>query len=222
MNLAAGDKLNTGKILVLALVLLAIVGAIFFYPYLNSKTIGINIYTNGTNTDVNAQNVVLTNVPQEMINQIKDKVIVDVQSDNSTVDSIKSDVKSIASNYNYTAEVKISSQYGNDQLPMLALVKGTSMVPTLQDGQSIIVLKTKDLKVGDIVVAVHPTYGLIVKRLSVIQGNQVYLTSDNKNVEIANEQTTLPNGATKTVTVKKTPLNTWLPIENVIGVVKVY
>jgi phage repressor protein C with HTH and peptisase S24 domain len=105
---------------------------------------------------------------------------------------------------------------------MRATVRGTSMVPTLQDGQDIIILKTKNLKVGDIVVAVHPTYGLVVKRLSIIEGNQVYLTSDNKNVEIINTKTKLPNGSVEIVTVQKTPLNTWLPTNNVIGVVKVY
>ena len=105
---------------------------------------------------------------------------------------------------------------------MAAKVKGTSMVPTLKDGQSILVLKTNNLKVGDIVVAIHPTYGLIVKRLSIIEGNQVYLTSDNKNIEITNTQTTLPNGLVETVTVEKTPLNTWIQKTNVIGVVKVY
>ena len=117
---------------------------------------------------------------------------------------------------------KIVSQFGTDQLPMPATVKGTSMVPTLQDGQEITILKTNNLNVGDIVVAVHPTYGLIVKRLSIIEGNQVYLTSDNKNVEIVKTKTTLPNGAVETVTVQKTPLNTWISTENVIGVVKVY
>lgn len=216
-----GDKLGLNKFIILLLVVAGI-GTLLLYPVFNSNSVSVTIYSNGTNTDVYTQNMVMGSAPQLMINQIKNRVMEDVQSDNSTVDSIKSDVKSIAQNYNYTADVKISSQYGNDQLPMLAVVKGTSMVPTLQDGQDIIVLKTKDLKVGDIVVAIHPTYGLIVKRLSVIQGNQVYLTSDNKNVEIDNEQTTLPNGAVETVTVKKTPLNTWLPLENVIGVVKVY
>ena len=157
-----------------------------------------------------------------MMQEIKDKATTDVESSNSTVDSIKSDVKNIASKFNYNANVRISSQFGTDELPMPATVNGTSMVPTLQDGQEIIVLKTNNLKVGDIVVAEHPTYGLIVKRLSIIDVNQVYLTSDNKNVEIYNNTTTLPNGTVETVTVKKTPLNTWIPTNNVIGVVKVY
>ena len=193
-----------------------------FYPDFNSNNVNILIYTNGSSTDVNTQGIVYETLPAGMMNEIKNKASVDVLSENSTDNSIKADVRTILSKYNYSANIEIISQFGTDKLPMLATVKGTSMVPTLLDGQNIIVLKTKDFKVGDIVVATHPTYGLIVKRLSIIQGNQVYLTSDNKNVEVVNTQTELSNGSVETIKVQKTPLNTWLPIGNVIGVVKNY
>lgn len=196
--------------------------AFSMYSIVESNNLSITINTDGTSTNVNYQSFLIWNVPSEMEKEIKNKASGDVQSPNSTVDIIKSDIKSIASKYGYNVNVNIVSQYGINQLPMAAKVKGTSMVPTLKDGQSILVLKTNNLTVGDIVVAMHPTYGLIVKRLSIIEGNQVYLTSDNKNIEITNTQTTLPNGSVETVTVEKTPLNTWLPTANVIGVVKVY
>ena len=121
---------------------------------------------------------------QEMMKDIKKNVITDIASPNSTDESIKSDVRNIASKYDYNANVKIVSQYGTDDLPLFVTVNGTSMVPTLKNGQDIIVLKTNNLNVGDIVVAVHPTYGLIVKRLSRIEVNQVYLTSDNKKLKL--------------------------------------
>lgn len=208
--------------LILGLLIVAVAGMAAFFPDFNSNTINILIYTNGSSTDVNTQGIVYGTLPAGMMNEIKNKASIDVLSENSTDSSIKSDVKTILSKYNYNANIKIVSQFGTDQLPMLATVKGTSMVPTLIDGQNIVVLKTKDFKVGDIVVAIHPTYGLIVKRLSIIQGNQVYLTSDNKNVEVVNTKTKLLNGSVEKVTVQKTPLNTWLPIDNVIGVVKDY
>ena len=208
--------------IIIGLLLVIIVVVSSMYSGMGTNKINIIINTNGTNTDVNYQTLVYGSLVPEMTKKIKDKVSKDVESSNSTVDSIKSDVKTIASKYNYNADVKIVSQFGTDQLPMPATVNGTSMNPTLQDGQEIIVLKTNKLNVGDIVVAAHPTYGLIVKRLSVIDVDQVYLTSDNKNIEISNSETTLPNGTVKTVTVKKTPLNTWIPKYNVIGVVKVY
>ncbi|MFY9638918.1 MAG: S24/S26 family peptidase [Methanobacterium sp.] len=209
-------------ILGLLFLIIIVMASSAIYTGLGTNSINIVINTNGTNTDIDYQTILYGSIPQEMIREIKDKATADVESSNSTVDSIKSDVKNIASKFNYNANVRISSQFGTDQLPMPATVNGTSMLPTLQDGQEIIVLKTNDIKVGDIVVAEHPTYGLIVKRLSIIDANQVYLTSDNKNVEIYNNTTTLPNGTVETVTVKKTPLNTWIPTNNVIGVVKVY
>jgi len=182
-----------------------------------SNNVGITLNTNGTNVSVKSSSF-LSNPPSQMMADMEKKALNDVENPNSTVTSVKSDMQAIAKNYNYTVNVTITSQFGTDQLPMPAQVSGTSMVPTLQDGQSIIVLKTKDYKVGDIVVATHPTYGMIVKRLSKIEGNKVYLTSDNKNVEVSTVQ--LSNGAVETIT--KTPLNTWLPRDNIIGVVKVY
>ena len=208
--------------LILGLLVLGITAATVVYSGLDSNNINIVVNTNGTTTTVGYQTALWGSVSPNMQKEIKNKASEDIQSDNSTVDSIKTDLKTIASKYNYNADVKIVSQFGNDQLPMKATVRGTSMVPTLQDGQDIVILKTRNLNVDDIVVAVHPTYGLIVKRLTIIEGNQVYLTSDNKNVEITNTQTKLPNGSVETVTVQKTPLNTWLPTNNVIGVVKVY
>ncbi|WP_048191189.1 S24 family peptidase [Methanobacterium sp. SMA-27] len=207
--------------LILGVVILVIL-SFSMYSIVESNNLSITINTDGTSTNVNYQSFLIWTVPSEMEKEVKNKASGDVQSPNSTVDIIKSDIKSIASKYGYNVNVNIVSQYGINQLPMAAKVKGTSMVPTLKDGQSILVLKTNNLTVGDIVVAMHPTYGLIVKRLSIIEGNQVYLTSDNKNIEITNTQTTLPNGSVETVTVEKTPLNTWLPTANVIGVVKVY
>ena len=105
---------------------------------------------------------------------------------------------------------------------MPATVKGTSMVPTLKDGQRIVVLKTDDFEVGDIVVAHHPDYKLIVKRVGKINGDQVYLESDNKKVEIIQNHVSYENGMKKIVTIQKTPLNTWVPRSNIIGVVKNY
>jgi signal peptidase I len=216
-----GELMKSNNWLILGVIILVII-AVSIYSFLESNNLEITINTDGTSTNVNYQSFLIWSMPSVMEKEIKNKASADVQSPNSTVDNIKSDIKSIASKYGYNADVKIVSQYGTNQLPMAAKVKGTSMVPTLKDGQSILVLKTNNLKVGDIVVAIHPTYGLIVKRLSIIEGNQVYLTSDNKNIEITNTQTTLPNGSVETVTVEKTPLNTWIQKTNVIGVVKVY
>jgi len=222
MNLEIGEVLMRSVNWLIIGFVVIILAASIIYSSLSYNNLSVIVETNGSNTDVNYNSILSSSLPPVMVNEIKNKALEDVDSANSTVYTVKVDINSIASKYNYHANVKIVSQFGTDQMPMEATVHGTSMVPTLQDGQEIIVLKTNNLKAGDIVVAEHPTYGLIVKRLSIIDGTQVYLTSDNKNIDIINNETTLPNGTVKTVTVQKTPLNTWLPTANVIGVVKVY
>lgn len=200
------------------LVLLAVAGSAFFL-LTNHNSTGITINTNGT--EVSIQPSSWFPVPKGMLDEMKTKALADVEDADSSLGSIQTDMQSIASKYNFTVKVTVNSQFGENQLPMPATVRGTSMVPTLQDGQDIVVLKTTDFKVGDIVVAHHPDYNLIVKRVSQINGSQVYLTSDNHQVEVSS-QTRVVNGVTQVVTVQKTPLNTWVPKTNVIGVVKVY
>jgi signal peptidase I len=211
-------RLRTGLIIGL-LVLVALAGSVG-YLLSNQNNTGITIQTNGT--DVSVYSSSWFQVPEAMLDEMKIKALVDVEDPDSSLASIKTDMQNIARNYNYTVQVKISSQFGEDQLPMPATVKGTSMIPTLTDGQSIVVLKTTDFKVGDIVVAHHPDYNLIVKRVGQINGSQVYLQSDNKQVEIVGNQIRYVNGVKQVVTIQKTPLNTWVPKSYVVGVVKVY
>lgn len=161
-------------------------------------------------------------VPTTMVSEMKQKALADVEDESSSIESIQADMQNIAKSYNYTVQVKIVSQYGENQLPMPATVKGTSMVPTLKDGQQIVVLKTKDIKVGDLVVSRHPDYKLIVKRVAAIQGDQVYLRSDNRQVEYLGNQVQNINGVERVVTIERRPLDTWVPKSYIIGVVKVY
>ena len=212
--------MRLSKWIIFGLLLITIIAATsVIYTGYGTNKINLVINTNGTNTYVTNETKLYGPKSKEMMQEIKNNAIMDVASPNSTDASVKSDVKNIASKYDYNANVKVVSQYGTDELPLFVTVNGTSMVPTLKNGQGIIVLKTKNLNVGDIVVAIHPTYGLIVKRLSMTELNQVYLTSDNKKVETITSITTLPNGTTKTIEEQKSSLNTWLPRNNVIGVV---
>ena len=211
-------RLSKWIIFGLLLIIITAATSVIYTGYGTNK-IDLVINTNGTNTYVTNETKLYGPKSKEMMQEIKKNVIMDIASPNSTDESVKSDVKNIASKYNYNANVKVVSQYGTDKLPLFVTVNGTSMVPTLKNGQGIIVLKTNNLNVGDIVVAIHPTYGLIVKRLSKTEINQVYLTSDNKKVETITSKTTLPNGTVKTVKEEKSSLNTWLPRNNVIGVV---
>ncbi|HNR26544.1 MAG TPA: S24/S26 family peptidase [Methanobacteriaceae archaeon] len=204
------------------LVLLLLVGTAYWAT--SSTSVKIVVETNGTDVTVkgSTQPLPLGNVPEDMITQMKDKALEDVQDETSTVESIKVDMENIAKSHGYTAQVTLISQFGENQLPMPATVRGTSMIPTLQDNQDIIVLKTDKFQVNDLVVAVHPEYGLIVKRVAQIDGDQVYLKSDNRQTEIIGTETRMVNGMEEVVTIEKTPLDAWLPKKNVVGVVKVY
>ncbi len=182
--------------------------------------ITISVETNGSGATVTASAPLFTSVPKEMTTELKSKANKDVQSDSSTVDSLKADMEAIAKKYNYTATVTLKSQFGVNTLPFPATVSGTSMIPTLQDGQNIMAIKTKDIKVGDIVISKHPTYGLIVKRVAQISNGKVYLKSDNRKVEVTTQQHDLGNGTIEEITTTKTPLDTWQPLSNIIGVVK--
>ena len=187
------------------------------------NTVNIIIKTDGKGIIVNAAHVSGSGqVSNAMTKEMKQKASADLLSDKSTVNSLKSDIKTIAQKYNYTAEVNLTSQFGNDKLPFPATVSGTSMLPTLKDGQNVMALKTTSFKVGDIVIARHSTYGLIIKRVASISDGKVFLKSDNRNVEIINHEKTLPDGVVEIETIEKTPLDTWQPKKNVIAVVKTY
>jgi phage repressor protein C with HTH and peptisase S24 domain len=185
--------------------------------------VNITVKTDGHSVSINAANVSGSGQIQDaMIKEMKQKAGADVLSDKSTVNSLKADIKAIAQKYNYTAEVTLTSQFGNDKLPFPATVSGTSMLPTLNDGQNVMALKTTSFKVGDIVIARHSTYGLIIKRVASISDGKVFLKSDNRNVEIINHEKTLPDGVVEIETTEKTPLDTWQPKKNIIAVVKTY
>jgi len=92
-------------------------------------------------------------------------------------------------------------------------VQGKSMYPTLNDGQTVIVEKTKNVKVGNMVVANSSEYGVIIKRVSQIKGDEIYLTSDNTNVE-----SEYRNG----VLYETKGITTWVDSDDIYGVVVQY
>jgi signal peptidase I len=213
-------KINNRILIIIGLVVILVAAGSVFYLTSNHNNTGIVIKTNGTDVAIQASS--WFQVPDAMLEEMKIKALADVEDADSSLGSINADMQNIATKYNFTVQTTIKSQFGENQLPLPATVKGTSMVPTLKDGQNIIVLKTTDFKVGDLVVAHHPDYNLIVKRVAEINGSQVYLKSDNRQVEIISNQIRVVNGVQQVVTIEKTPLDTWLPKTNVVGVVKVY
>ncbi len=69
-------------------------------------------------------------------------------------------------------------------------VVGTSMLPTLNPGQLILVDFKRPPRVGDVVVAVHPSLqGEIVKRLARIDGPAFWLEGDAMDIKTAESST---------------------------------
>jgi signal peptidase I len=200
--------------------ILGVIAISSVYIAWNINSVSVTIETDGF--DVAVKTSSLFGTPEQMTAEMQQKVLEQIIEPKSTVESIGNDIKAIARKYNYSATVTIVSQFGTNQLPMPATVRGRSMVPTLQDGQEIIALKTTDYEVGDIVVAMHPDHGMIVKRLKKIEADRVYLMSDNRNVEYYTVERYLGNGLVEIYTYKRAPLDTWLPRENIVGVVKIY
>jgi nickel-type superoxide dismutase maturation protease len=58
-------------------------------------------------------------------------------------------------------------------------VRGASMAPTLASGDYLICTKARALRPGFVVVATHPKYGLIVKRINSIAEATIRLAGDN-------------------------------------------
>lgn len=186
-----------------------------FYPFLgNDEDLSIGIYTNGTDYELSFDNSFFEEIPDDLINEIQLYLQTNLQKYSSTKDTITVDLKNIARKYGYTnININIETPLENNDLPYSVVVSGTSMYPTLKDGQRLIVVKTKDFKIGDIVVSKHDKYGLIIKRVSKIETNRVYLISDNKETEVIYKGNQI---------ITKTPLRTWVPKNYIIGVVPNY
>ena len=106
-------------------------------------------------------------------------------------------------------EIKVDSSIGENQIPVIVYVDGTSMLPTLQDGQTVLINKTHDINVGDIVVAESDEYGGIIKRVDDISGDSIHLVSDNK--EISYERI---NG----ILYEIKGISTWVDVSDINGV----
>lgn len=187
---------------------------VFYVFSYDTEELSIDIYTNGTDYELSFDNHFFDEVPNGLINEIQMYLKNNLQKYSSTKDTITVDLKNIARKYGYNdINVDIETPLENNELPYSVVVSGTSMYPTLKDGQKLVAVKTKDFKIGDIVVSKHDKYGLIIKRVSKIETNRVYLISDNKETEVIYKGNQI---------ITKTPLKAWVPKNYIIAVVPNY
>ena len=195
-------------IMALIILILLVFGAFILFGgntvdvYLDGENVTVNTHT-FSNADTKSMNAEICDVASEAMN--------DTSSNAAT---LKEDIKDICSHYGMDdVEITVDSTLGENQIPILVYVDGTSMLPTLQDGQTVLVNKTHNVNVGDIVVAESDEYGGIIKRVDEIDGNSIHLSSDNKEVSYENI-----NG----VIYEIKGINTWVDISDINGVVIAY
>lgn len=209
-NAKSNEKLNYKllfSILVIALIAIGITSYVF------SGYTSINVEFDGASAEVDVMAFPINDI-KVMEKEILDYSFSQMNDPNSNISSIKEEIRQIANNYGFSnININIKSQFGEDQLPMLVSVDGTSMMPTLKDGENIIILKTKDIKVGDIVVVRDSDYSLLIKRVGIINGSQIFLSADNNDTT-----TVVENGMVyDMVAVEK-----WTNRSNVVGVAKIF
>ena len=166
------------KIILAAIILILI--AVFAIMVIGNNT--VNVYIDGENVTVETNT--FEDIDTHGLNEEICDYTINVMNDTtSNATTLQNGIKDICSYYGLEdVEVNVDSSIGPNQIPVLAYVDGTSMVPTLQDGQTVLLNKTHDIHVGDIVVAESDEYGGIIKRVDQIDGNNVHLISDNKQV----------------------------------------
>lgn len=194
------------KKIILALIILILIAfsALFFLGH-----DAVYVYNDGENITV--KTTTLSNIDTESLNlEICNYTFEVINDPNSNISTLKEGIEDICHKYGLDdAEITIDSIIGENQIPILVHVEGTSMNPTLQDGQTVLVNKTHDIKVGDIVIAYSDQYGGIIKRVDSVEGNSIHLVSDNKEVsyEYINGELYEIKGIT-----------TWVDISDVNGV----
>ena len=164
------------KYILAFIIIIIVILAIFLTHESNS----VNVYIDGENVTTSTAGI----NTDELNEEICDYTLQSMNSPNTNIDTLKSGIEDICLKYNInTTNIQIDSTIGENSIPVIFQVDGESMLPTLQDGQDVLVNKTQNVNVGDIVVANSTEYGNIIKRVDQVNGNQIHLVSDNKNVE---------------------------------------
>lgn len=199
------------KKIILALIIIIILISAFSILFMGNES--VDVYIDGENVTVETHTA--KNIDANVLNEEICDYTINVMNDTtSNATTLRNGIEDICNYYGLEdVEVNVDSSIGPNQIPVIVYVDGTSMLPTLQDGQSVLLNKTHDIHVGDIVVAESDEYGGIIKRVDQINGNDVHLISDNKEVSYE-----YING----VLYEVKGITTWVDISDINGVVIAY
>ena len=170
----------------------------------------VDIFTDGENLSVDVNSYSDEDI-EGLENDIVNFTFDTMNDPKGNLTTLKEGIASICSEYGLEdIEINYNSTLGEDSFPLFTPTKGTSMLPTIQDGQCVLINKTHDVHVGDLVTAHSSEYGPICKRVADIDGDSVYLVSDNKNTyyEYHDDYVTEYKGIT-----------TWVDISDIDGVI---
>ena len=200
------------KNIILALLILILI-AIIILSLLNSER--VELYFDGENVSATCKVPLTSNVNSDELNkEVIDYTLFFINDTDSNITSLKNAIGKIYEKHNLnTPKISIDSSIGKNQIPLIYTVDGNSMYPTLKNGQKVLMNKTHDISVNDIVVANSDEYGLIIKRVSEINGTSIHLESDNKIVSHTYEDD-------KAYTTQG--INTWVDIKDINGKVIEY
>ena len=118
-----------------------------------------------------------------LLNEINVCIYDQTADSNANASTLKNDVTKICQEGGIdNPNIEIKSSYGEDTFCFIGIADGISMEPTIKNGDMLVLNKTHDIKVGDIVSAYYrPQQIDILKRVAEIDGDKVYLISDNVN-----------------------------------------
>ena len=196
-------------LIIAAIILLSIGGYFLFFGE------SVTVYTDGENVTVTSVVSPFSGVDTNKLNEeICQYTYDEMNSTDGDVTSLIQGIRRICLSYGLdNVNVKFDSSLGENKIPIVFHIKGNSMSPTLEDGQTVVVEKTKNIQVNNIVVAYSQEYGVIIKRVSEINGDKVYLVSDNKEIEYEDI-----NGTTY----RTQGISVWVDIDDIYGVVVEY
>ena len=154
---------------ILAFILIIIL-AIFLGIFLTEDNGSVDVYIDGENVTASTNPGLNTEInTKELNDEICNYSLESMNMPNTNIDTLKSGIHDICLSYGLdTSNINIDSTLGENSIPVIYQVDGTSMLPTLQDGQNVLVNKTQDVHVGDIVVANSSEYGNIIKTNKII------------------------------------------------------
>lgn len=201
---------DMAKKIILALLILILMAFLALTFFGNDS---VDVYIDGENVSVKTNT--FSDIDTDNLNHAICDYTLYVMNDTTTnITGFKNGIQSLCNQYGLEdAEITVDSSIGENQIPVIVYVDGTSMLPTLQDGQKVLLNKSHEVNVGDIVVADSDEYGGIIKRVDDIEDDSIHLVSDNK--EISYEYINGDLYEIKGIT-------TWVDISDINGVVIKY